>query len=41
MGFEAAGPAGLLRSALAAAAALVFARALPGGMQPGPDRSMS
>jgi hypothetical protein len=41
LGFEAARPAGLLRSALAAAAALVFAQALPGGMQPGPDQSMS
>ena len=41
LGFEAAGPAGLLRSALEAAAALVFAQALPGGMQPGPDESRS
>jgi hypothetical protein len=41
LGFEATGPAGLLRSTLAAAAALVFAQALPGGMQPGPDESRS
>jgi len=41
LGFEATGPAGLLRSTLAAAAALVFARALPGGLQPGPDQSRS
>jgi hypothetical protein len=41
LGFEATGPAGLLRSALAAAAALVFAQALPGGMRPGPDESRS
>ena len=41
LGFEAAGPAGLLRGALEATAALVFAQALPGGMQPGPDESRS
>jgi hypothetical protein len=41
LGFEATGPAGLLRSALAAAAALVFARALPSGVEPGPDESSS
>jgi hypothetical protein len=41
LGFEATGPAGLLRSALAAAAALVFARALPGGVEPGPEDSSS
>jgi hypothetical protein len=41
LGFEAAGPAGLLRSALEAAAALVFAQALPGGVEPGPDESRS
>ena len=41
LGFEATGPAGLLRGTLAAAAALVFAQALPGGMQPGPDQSRS
>jgi len=41
LGFEATGPAGRLRSTLAAAAALVFAQALPGGMQPGPDQSRS
>jgi hypothetical protein len=31
LGFEATGPAGLLRSELQATAALVFAQALPGG----------
>ena len=41
LGFEATGPAGLLRSALEATAALVFARALPGGLEPGPDDSRS
>jgi hypothetical protein len=41
LGFEATGPAGLLRSALEAAATLVFAQALPSGMQPGPDESSS
>jgi len=41
LGFEATGPADLLRSALEATAALVFAQALPGGMQPGPDESRS
>ena len=41
LGFEAAGPAGLLRGTLEATAALVFAQALPGGMQPGPDESRS
>ena len=41
LGFEAAGPAGLLRSALQATAALVFAQALPGGVEPGPDESTS
>ncbi len=41
LGFEATGPASLLRSALEAAAALVFALALPGGMEPGPDDSRS
>jgi hypothetical protein len=41
LGFEATGPAGLLRSALEATAALVFAQALPGGMEPGPDESRS
>jgi len=40
LGFEATGP-GLLPSALRAAAALVFARALPGGVEPGPDESSS
>jgi hypothetical protein len=41
LGFEATGPADLLRSALEATAALVFAQALPGGMHPGPDDSRS
>ena len=41
LGFEATGPADLLRSTLEATAALVFAQALPGGMQPGPDESRS
>jgi hypothetical protein len=44
LGFEATGPAHLLRSGLEATAALVFAQALPGGvvpawMTPGPTRS--
>ena len=41
LGFETTGPAELLRSELQATAALVFAHALPGGMQPGPDQSRS
>jgi hypothetical protein len=41
LGFEATGPADLLRSELEATAALVFARALPGGVEPGPDESRS
>jgi hypothetical protein len=41
LGFEATGPADLLRSKLEATAALVFAQALPGGMEPGPDESRS
>jgi hypothetical protein len=41
LGFEATGPAGLLRSALEATAALVFAQALPRGVEPGPDESRS
>jgi hypothetical protein len=41
LGFEATGPASLLRSALEATAALVFAQALPGGAEPGPDESRS
>jgi hypothetical protein len=40
LGFEATGPASLLRSALEATAALVFAHALP-GVEPGPDDSRS
>jgi hypothetical protein len=41
LGFEATGPADLLRSELQATVALVFAQALPGGVQPGPDESSS
>jgi hypothetical protein len=41
LGLEATGPAGLLRSALEATAALVFAQALPGGVEPGQDESRS
>ncbi len=41
LGFEATGPADLPRSALQATAALVFAQALPGGVEPGPDESRS
>jgi hypothetical protein len=40
-GFEATGPADLLRSELEATAALVFARALPDGLEPGMDKSRS
>jgi hypothetical protein len=41
LGFEATGPADLLRSQLQATATLVFAQALPGSAQPGPDESSS
>jgi hypothetical protein len=41
LGLEATGPADLLRSELEATAALVFAQALPGGVEPGPDESRS
>jgi hypothetical protein len=41
LGFEATGPADLLRSTLQATAALVFAHPLPGGVEPGPDESSS
>jgi hypothetical protein len=41
LGFEATGPESLLRSELEAAAALVFAQALPGGTELGTDDSMS
>ena len=41
LGFEATGPADLLRSTLQATAALMFAQALPGGVEPGPDESRS
>ncbi len=41
LGFEATGPADLLHSALETTAALVFAHAPPGGLQPGPDDSWS
>jgi hypothetical protein len=41
LGFEATGPAELLRSELQATVALVFAQALPGGAEPGTDDSRS
>jgi hypothetical protein len=41
LGFEATGPADLLRSELEATAALVFAHALPGHMEFGPDEARS
>jgi len=41
LGFEATGPPALLRSELQATAALVFARALPGTAEPGPEDSRS
>ena len=41
LGFEATGPAELLRSELEATAAAVFSHAMPGGMEPGPDESSS
>jgi hypothetical protein len=41
LGFEATGPADLIRSELQATAALVFAHPLPGGVQPRPDDSQS
>jgi hypothetical protein len=41
LGFEATGPAHLLRSELQATAGLVFAQVLPGGVQPGTDQSRS
>jgi hypothetical protein len=41
LGFEATGPDSLLRSELEAAAALVFAQALPGGVELGTDDSRS
>jgi hypothetical protein len=41
LGFEATGPADRLRSEFQATAALVFAQALPGGVEPGPDESSS
>ncbi|HEX5297919.1 MAG TPA: hypothetical protein VFW50_13105 [Streptosporangiaceae bacterium] len=41
LGFEATGPASLLRSTLEAAATIVFAQALPGRAEPGPDDSRS
>jgi hypothetical protein len=41
LGFEATGPVSLLRSELEAAAALVFAQALPGGVELGMDDSRS
>ena len=41
LGFEATGPASLLRGQLEATAALVFAHPLPGGVEPGQDHSRS
>ena len=41
LGFEATGPADLLRSELEATAALVFAHTLPGGVEPGSNESRS
>jgi hypothetical protein len=41
LGFEATGPADLLRTELQATAALVFGQAVPGGVQPGLDDSQS
>jgi hypothetical protein len=41
LGFEATGPADLLRGELEATVALVFAQALPGAMEPGTDDSRS
>jgi hypothetical protein len=41
LGFEATGPADLLRGEVEATAALVFARALPDGLEPGMDKSRS
>ena len=41
LGFEATGPPELLRSELEATAALVFAEALPGGLELGRDESRS
>ena len=41
LGFEATGPASLLRSELEGTAELVFAQALPGGVVPGPADSRS
>ena len=41
LGFEATGPADLLRAELEATAALVFAETLPAGVEPGTDDSRS
>ena len=41
LGLEATGPADLLRRGLEATAALVFAQAVPGGLEPGQDDSRS
>ncbi len=41
LGFEATGPDDLLHAELQAAAALVFAQALPAGVEPGPEHSRS
>jgi hypothetical protein len=41
LGLEATGPVGLLSGGLEATAALVFAQAVPGGVELGPDNSTS
>ena len=41
LGFEATGPADLLRNEIEATAARVFAQALPGGVEPGLNESRS
>jgi hypothetical protein len=41
LGFEATGPADLLRSEIQATVALGFAHAPPGGVKPRPDESRS
>jgi hypothetical protein len=41
LGFEATGPADLLRRELEATAPLVFTHALPGDIEPGPAESRS
>jgi hypothetical protein len=41
LGFEATGPEGVLSHVLQATAARVFAQAMPGSLEPGPDASRS